>query len=217
MTAPVEIPLWGTLKLTEVSKEDLLEVWQKILTRTALRVETDHKVTDVRPCDGGFVLVTATAEYRARNVVLALGRRGTPRKLGVPGEDLSKVMYRLIDADGYRENDLLVVGGGDSAIEAAVGLALHNTNRVTLSYRKGEFTRIKERNRQKIEEYMRRKRVSILFNSEVEEILPDSVRIRTSGSPLLLPNDNVFIFAGGDMPFELLRRAGIRFQNQAVE
>ena len=129
---------------------------------------------------------------------------------------MSKVMYRLLDAEGYKDSDLLVVGGGDSAVEAAVGLALHGTNRVTLSYRQGEFTRLKERNRQRIEEYMKRKRLVILFNSSVEEILPESVRLRTPASPVQIPNDNVFIFAGGEMPFDLLRRAGIRFQNQVV-
>jgi thioredoxin reductase len=120
-------------------------------------------------------------------------------------------MYRLLDAETYKNNDLLVVGGGDSAVEAAVGLALHGTNRVTLSYRKEGFTRIKERNRQHIEDYMKRKRVTVMFNSEVEEITPEGVQLRTARESLRLRNDNIFIFAGGEMPFDLLRRAGIQF------
>jgi thioredoxin reductase/ferredoxin len=216
MTAPVEIPLWGNLKLTEVSKESLLEIWQKIIATNSLKVETDHKVVDIQRTGDGFLVAAAGAEYRSGYVVLALGRRGTPRKLGVPGEDLSKVMYRLLDAEEYKDNDLLVVGGGDSAVEAAVGLALHGTNRVTLSYRQAEFTRLKERNRQRIEEYVKRKRLTVLFNSQVEEITAETVRLRTPTAPVQLRNDNVFIFAGGEMPFDLLRRAGIRFQNQVV-
>jgi thioredoxin reductase/ferredoxin len=216
MTAPVEIPLWGNLKLTEVSKESLLEIWQKIITTTSLKVETEQKVVDLQGTGDGFLVATAGAEYRAQYVVLALGRRGTPRKLGVPGEGSSKVMYRLLDAEGYRDSDLLVVGGGDSAVEAAVGLALHGTNRVTLSYRQAEFTRLKERNRQRIEEYVKKKRLTVLFNSQVEEITAETVRLRTPTAPVQLRNDNVFIFAGGEMPFDLMRRAGIRFQNQVV-
>jgi putative YpdA family bacillithiol system oxidoreductase len=216
MTSPVELPLWGKLKLTETSKESLLELWQQVLTKTQLKVNTGEKVLDLRTAEGHFVVSTPLGEYAAHHVVLALGRRGTPRKLGVPGEELGKVTYRLIDAETYKDCDVLVVGGGDSAVEAAVGLALHGTNRVTLSYRKSEFTRLKDRNAKHLEEYRKRNAVSILLNSNVKGIREKEVQIETAEGIRVVPNDYVFIFAGGDMPFEFLKKTGIKFQEQVV-
>jgi putative YpdA family bacillithiol system oxidoreductase len=216
MTSPVELPLWGKLKLTETSKESLLELWQQVLTKTQLKVNTGEKVLDIRTAEGHFVVSTPLGEYAAHHVVLALGRRGTPRKLGVPGEELGKVTYRLIDAETYKDCDVLVVGGGDSAVEAAVGLALHGTNRVTLSYRKSEFTRLKDRNAKHLEEYRKRNAVNILLNSNVKGIREKEVQIETAEGIRVVPNDYVFIFAGGDMPFEFLKKTGIKFQEQVV-
>ena len=216
MTSPVDLPLWGKLKLTETSKESLLELWQQVLTKTQLKVHTGEKALDIRTSEGRFLVTTPAGEYAAQHVVLALGRRGTPRKLGVPGEELGKVTYRLIDAETYRNCDVLVVGGGDSAVEAAVGLALHGTNRVTLSYRKSEFTRLKDRNAKHLEEYGKRKAVTILLNSNVKGIGEKDVRIETAEGISVVPNDYVFIFAGGEMPFEFLKKTGIKFQEQVV-
>ena len=216
MTSPVDLPLWGKIKLTETSKESLLEMWQQILAKTQLKVNTNEKVLDIRPGAGHFVLRTPAGEYQARHVVLALGRRGTPRKLGVPGEGLGKVTYRLIDAETYKDNDVLIVGGGDSAVEAAVGLALHGTNRVTLSYRKEVFARLKERNARRLEEFRKKKAVNVVLNSNVKEIREKEVDLETSEGVRVLPNDYVFIFAGGEMPFDFLKKTGIRFQEQVV-
>jgi len=216
MTSPVELPLWGKLKLTETSKETLLELWEQILAKTQLKVNTNEKVLDIRQEAGYFVLTTPAGEYKAHHVVLALGRRGTPRKLGVPGEGLGKVTYRLIDAETYKDNDVLVVGGGDSAVEAAIGLALHGTNRVTLSYRKAEFTRLKERNARRLDEFRKKSAVSVLLNSNVKEIREQEVDLETTGGLKVLPNDYVFIFAGGEMPFEFLKKTGIKFQDQVI-
>ena len=216
MTSPVDLPLWGKLKLTEVSKESLLEVWQQILQKTQLKVNANEKVTAIQREGDHFVITTAKQQYSVANVVLALGRRGTPRKLGVPGEELSKVTYRLIDAETYQDNDVLVIGGGDSAIEAALGLALQGTNRVTLSYRKSEFSRIKARNKEHLDEYVNKKALNVLLSSEVKLILHKEVHIETTEGLKVLPNDYVFIFAGGEMPFEFLQQVGIKFQNQLV-
>ncbi|HEX7571495.1 MAG TPA: NAD(P)-binding domain-containing protein, partial [Bacteroidota bacterium] len=216
MTSPVELPLWGKLKLTETSKESLLELWQQVLTKTQLKVNTGEKALDIRTSEGHFLVTTPAGEYAAHHVVLGLGRRGTPRKLGVPGEELGKVTYRLIDAETYRNCDVLVVGGGDSAVEAAVGLALHGTNRVTLSYRKSEFTRLKDRNAKHLDEYRRRNALNVLLNSSVKGIREKEVEIETDGGIRVVPNDYVFIFAGGEMPFEFLKKTGIKFQEQVV-
>lgn len=216
MTAPVELPIWGKLKLTEVKKEKLLEVWQQIISTCSLNVKVNEKVLDITKADGIFTVTTSDLTLTAGHVILALGRRGTPRKLGVPGEELSKVMYRLIDTSTYNNNSILIVGGGDSAIEAAVGLSLQKNNTITLSYRKGEFTRIKERNRERIGEMISKKKVNVIFNSEVKEIREESVVIATPEGDREIRNEFVFIFAGGELPFELLKKIGITTQMQEV-
>ncbi len=217
MTSPVELPLWGKLKLTETSKEALLEVWTAIIEKTQLAIQTNEKVLEIQQCDGIFVVTSTKEHYVSDHVILALGRRGTPRKLGVPGEQLGKVMYRLMDAATYKNTDVLVVGGGDSAVEAALGLALHGTNRVTLSYRKSEFSRIKERNAKNLEDALRRKSLNVLLESEVREILPDRVLMETRDGTKEVKNEWVFIFAGGEMPFEFLKKIGVQFQAQLVQ
>lgn len=211
MTAPVEIPLWGKFRRTEISKEELLETWQKILEKTQLTVHEQEKVVEVRKDNGAFSIQSSKQPYQARHVVLALGRRGTPRKLGVPGEHLGKVMYRLIEPEAFRQSNVLVVGGGDSAIEAALGLASEGSIRVTLSYRKSEFSRIKERNALRIKEHAAKKSIDVLFNSEVVEIAQDRVSLRISEAERTLRNDHVFVFAGGEMPFDFLKNVGIAF------
>ncbi len=217
MTAPVELPFWGKLKLTDVSKEALLDIWEKIIGKANLDVRTNERVTDIEKIDASFKIVTTTLQTTAQTVVLALGRRGTPRKLGVPGEELSKVMYRLIDTSTYNNNHILIVGGGDSAIEACVGLSIQRNNAITLSYRKGEFSRLKERNKAHIEVAMSKKRVNVVFGSEVKEIQEKSVILSTQNGEMEIPNEFVFIFAGGEMPFELLKRIGISSQLQEIE
>jgi putative YpdA family bacillithiol system oxidoreductase len=216
MTSSVDLPLWGKLKLTETSKEHLLEIWQQILAKTQLTVNTHEKVLRIQKQGENFVLGTVKKQYTAGSVILALGRRGTPRKLGVPGEELSKVAYRLIDAESYQNCDVMIVGGGDSAVEAAMGLALQGTNRVTISYRKGEFSRLKPRNVERLEADVKRKAINVIFNSEVKVILHKKVQLETPEGAKTIPNDYVFVFAGGEMPFEFLKSVGIRFQEQML-
>lgn len=217
LTSPVELPLWGKVKLMETRKEALLELWNSVITKTGLKIFTGEKVTDIFREDNGYAVTSTIRRIRARHVVLALGRRGTPRKLGVPGEEQSNVAYRLIDASTFQNSRILVVGGGDSAIEAAVGLATQKNNTVTLSYRKGEFSRIKERNRQHIDDYVGRKKVILLFNSEVEEILASEVILKTQKGQLRIPNDYTFIFAGGELPNEFLKKVGVQMHHQKIE
>jgi putative YpdA family bacillithiol system oxidoreductase len=216
MTQPADLPLYGRIKLTEVSKEALLELWTKIIDKTGLEVRTNEKVNEIQRTDSSFELKTSKAEYRARHVVLALGRRGTPRKLGVPGEDLSKVCYRLIDAESYKGCKVLVVGGGDSAVEAAIALASQPGSFVTLSYRKGEFTRIKDRNETNIKEAVRKGTVRIVFNSNITEIREESFLLQSEAGVEEIENDAVFVFVGGELPYEFLKKAGVELQSQAV-
>jgi thioredoxin reductase len=217
MTSPVEFPMYGKFKKLQLSKENLLEFWETILHRADFKVSTGEKVEDLRRGeDGIFTGITAASQYRARAVILALGKAGDPRKLEVIGEDLPKVMYRLIEADHYINKNILVVGGGDSAVEAAMGLASQQGNQVTLSYRGERFSRIKERNAKRIEECMKSGKVRVLFSSNVLEFKPESVILDHDGTPQEFSNDFVWIFAGGTPPSAFLKKIGVGFGSRDV-
>jgi thioredoxin reductase len=209
--------MYGKFKKLELSKENLLAFWSTVLERADFKVRTGEKVEEItRGEDGVFVIVTSKGQFRSHAVVLALGRTGTPRKLGVKGEDLPKVMYRLIEADHYINKKILVVGGGDSAIEAAMGLAHQKGNKVTLSYRKDSFSRIKERNVKRIEDCIRSGKVEMVFNSIPAEIREDSVVLDVKGELRDIPNDFVWVFAGGVPPNEFLKKIGVEFGNRDI-
>jgi thioredoxin reductase/NAD-dependent dihydropyrimidine dehydrogenase PreA subunit len=218
MTSPVEFPLHGKFHKLEIGKEELLAFWQKAASKAGLEVQTGEPVQSItRDPDGAFTIGTNRGQYRAQAVVLAIGRRGTPRKLGIPGEELPHVMYSLLDAEAYTEKEILVVGGGDSAVEAALGLAHQRGNRVTLSYRRGEFSRLKDRNRKQIEAQMRAGKLTVLFNSQPEEIRVGSVELAVDGVRRRLLNDYTWIFAGGTAPNEFLERVGIGLGRQDLQ
>jgi thioredoxin reductase/Pyruvate/2-oxoacid:ferredoxin oxidoreductase delta subunit len=215
MTSPVELPLYGKFKKLELSKEDLIALWKSLLERSDFNVRTGEKVEDIQKGgDGIFTIVSNKGQYRARAVILGLGKSGNPRKLGVKGEDLPKVMYRLIETDHYINKRILVVGGGDSAVEAAMGLANQKGNSVTLSYRRENFGRIKERNAQRVQEYMRSGRVEVLFNSLPTEFHRDKAVLQLQGSTREIPNDYVWIFAGGEPPRAFLEKIGVKLGNR---
>jgi len=215
MTSPVEFPLHGKFNKLEISKEKLMEFWAAVIKEGDVQVRTQEKVDAIeRETDGTFRVRSSGGIYRARSVVLALGRRGTPRKLGIPGEELPKVMYALIEAEAYVNAKILVVGGGDSAVEAALGLAHQKGNQVTLSYRQGEFSRIKERNAQRIADAIRTKKIRVLFNSRPVEVRERSVLIDHGGTVSEIPNDWVWVFAGGEPPKAFLEKVGVAMGNQ---
>jgi thioredoxin reductase (NADPH) len=212
MTSPVEFPMYGKFNKMQLSKENLLAFWDMILNRADFNVTTGEKVEDVQKgAHGIFRVITTTNQYRARAVILALGRAGEPRKLGVKGEELPKVMYRLIEADHYINKKILVVGGGDSAVEAAMGLANQAGNQVTLSYRSDRFSRIKERNARRIEDCARSGNIKVLFNSNPVEFKTESVILEVGGVAQEIPNDFVWIFAGGTPPNAFLKKIGVGF------
>jgi len=218
MTSPVEFPLHGRFSKTILSKEDLLAFWEKIMARTDLDIRTNEGVDSVqRDAAGVFhVRTSKAAEYRSRAVVLAMGRAGTPRKLGVLGEELPHVLYRLIEADLYTNKNILVVGGGDSAVEAAMGLAHQQGNKVILSYRRSGFSRLKDRNAKRVAEQIASGRLEVLFDSVPVEFRVGSVAIDVGGEVRELSNDFVWIFAGGTSPTEFLKSAGIAFGSDPV-
>ncbi len=218
LTRPVELPLYGRLKFSEITKENLLTIWLEIVGKFDLNVKTGHKVESVNKLDNHFVVKTISGTFRTANVLLALGRRGSPRKLGVQGENLSKVMYRLIEAESYKRRHVLIVGGGDSAVEAAVGLGTQIGNTVTISYRKPEFVRLKEKNEIRIQEYIEKGLIRTIFDSEVTDIKPDSVVVRESGKIMHnIPNEFVFVFAGGELPTKLLKESGVKLRTSEIE
>src|SRR4029077_14532660 len=212
---PVEFPLHGKFSKLKISKEELLQFWHKLHGRAGLDIRTSEKVEDVqRDAEGTFAVKTSKAQYRAWTVILALGRRGTPRKLGVKGEELPKVMYSLIEADAYTGAKIIVVGGGDSAVEAAMGLAHQKGNQVTLSYRRETLSRIKEPTGQRLPEYTKSGRLKLIFNSQPVEIRAKSVLLDVGGRVQEIANDYVWVFAGGIPPNEFLQKVGVRVGQQ---
>jgi thioredoxin reductase (NADPH) len=212
MTSPVEFPMYGKFKKTELTKEELIGFWKNVMERADFKCRQGEKVEDIKKGeDGIFNVSTLKSQHRACAVILALGRAGSPRKLGVKGEELPKVMYRLIEADHYVNKRILVVGGGDSAVEAAMGLAFQVGNNVTLSYRKEAFSRIKERNSQRIAECIRKGKLKVIFNSLPVEFKTNSAVLDVNGVPQEIPNDYVWIFAGGDPPNTFLKKIGVKF------
>lgn len=218
LTSPFELPIYGAFKKLEITKEKLLDLWAKVVRETGLRVRTGERVEHVRRDEGGriFTVETPRAGYRARNVVLAIGRRGTPNKLGIRGEERAKVMYHLVDAASYQGKRILVVGGGDSAVEAALGLALQRGNRVTLSYRRDAFSRLKKRNEDQVGDAVRRRRLELLLQSRPVEVREASVVLDVAGERRELPNDYMWVFAGGTPPGAFLERIGIAVGPLAV-
>ncbi|MDQ7051483.1 MAG: NAD(P)-binding domain-containing protein [candidate division KSB1 bacterium] len=212
MTQPMEIPLFGKYKRREIRKEELLELWHHIIQKNQVKINTFEKLMDIQRTNGAFTVKTSKGEYKAQRVLLAIGRRGTPRKLGVPGENSSKVAYKLIDPEQYRGKKVLVVGGGDSAIEAAVTLGEQAGTEVLLSYRKNVFSRIKPKNRERIEAAARAGRVTIFFESHVKEIRKQEVLIKQHGKLLQFANDYVLVFIGGEMPTKFLNKLGIQIE-----
>jgi thioredoxin reductase/NAD-dependent dihydropyrimidine dehydrogenase PreA subunit len=211
MTSSFKVPGYGKLDFREVLKEELVDVWRDIIGRTGLNVNTGETVTGItRPKPGLFEVVTGVERYRTRRVILAIGRRGVPRKLNVPGENSPAVAYALREPEEYTNDRIVVVGGGDSAVEAALALSAQPGNTVRLSYRGAALSRIKEGNRKRIEEAASAGRVELLLSTNLTAIGSDAIRFTDAKDvEHKLPNDRVFIFIGGEMPLKFLSDCGI--------
>jgi thioredoxin reductase (NADPH) len=216
MTQPAILPIVGKMKFKEVQKEDLIEYWRDIEQKTGVIINYGERVDSIEPAPGGagYLVTTNQSSYDTRAIVLAIGRCGSPRTLGVPGEALPKVAYRLIDPEQYRNQHVLVVGGGDSALEAATSIAAEPGTTVALSYRSGAFSRAKPKNREKVEAMSAEGRLHVLFNSNVKEIRDRSVVIDVSGRVGTLKNDSVIILAGGILPTAFLKKIGVKVETK---
>ncbi len=212
MTAPMDLPLYGKVKLFETSKDELLTLWKDVIDKHQLVIEENTKVEHIVPqADGTFRVETNTGQQiMAHHVLLAIGRRGSPRKLGVPGEESQKVAYRLLEPELIAGKKILVVGGGDSAIESA--LLLQDQNEVTLSYRSDKFARLKPKNRDLILQAENLGKLRVLYSSELLAIDEHMVTLKTQDHPSgkMMANDLVYIFAGGELPTTFLTQAGVK-------
>jgi thioredoxin reductase (NADPH) len=214
MTAPVELPIVGKVQFRNTSKEELLKFWNQACNGNGLKIRYRERVESVEKKNGAFHVKTSTQQYVASTLLLGIGRRGTPRKLGVPGEELPKVVYRLVDPDQYRGQKVIVVGGGDSALEAAVSIAELGDTQVILSYRGEAFQRAKQKNRQRVTDASTNGLLNVMLNSQISEIRADEVLLKQSGKELKVRNDAVIVSAGGILPNDFLRSIGIRVETK---
>lgn len=214
MTAPVELPLYGTMDFRSVTKEELIALWTQVIDQTGVEIGYNERVVAIEATETGFAIETSEGSYRAKNVLLAIGRRGSPRKLGVPGEDGTNVLYRLKDAEDHIGKRVLVVGGGDSALEAAIAMAETHRIEVTLSYRSEAFTRARKQNRDRIDELAASGHIDLMLGSEVKEIAEKVSIVGSDGIEEALPNDVVIICAGGVLPIPLLEGLGVEIERK---
>jgi len=211
MTGDLPIPLLGTVKRRTMSRERLLELWSELRTRFNIPFQGDELVQSVSAgADGSWVVRSERSAFQAANVVLALGTRGSPRRLGVPGEELGKVHYRLLEPQEFADKHVLVVGGGNSAVETALSLAdFGGCRSVSLSYRRDQFMRCRTDNRRRIAEVIRDGKVRALMPSEVARIAPHAVELRHRGGSSTIDNDAVIAQLGGTAPSEVLKSFGV--------
>jgi thioredoxin reductase len=214
MTSPVDLPIVGRLPIGEISKEELLEIWQSVVDRSGMKIEFDTRMEKLTRIDGGYRIETTNGSIEAANVLLAIGRRGTPRKLDVPGENLSKVVYRLIEPEQYRGSRVLVGGGGDSAVECALACGAQPGTSVVLAYRGGVFNRIKPANRKRLEEAMAAGLIDVRLKTEVKSVAAGQVELVGEDGTATLENDVVVVQAGGVLPTALLRELGVTVETK---
>ncbi len=211
MTSPMNLPLYGKVKLNNTSKDELLTLWNKVIEEHQLKINEHTKVESINLLGNNTfkILTNTNKEYICNTILLAIGRRGSPRKLNIPGENSTKVAYRLIESERITNKKIIVVGGGDSAIETV--LLLKNRNTVTLSYRKDKFSRLKPKNREKINEAIENKSITVLFNSNLTTIKTDFVEVKFDSNNIeKVENNLVYIFAGGELPTAFLEKAGVQ-------
>lgn len=214
MTAPVKLPIIGEIKMGEISKEALLEFWNGVVRQTGMKINFNERMETITQSGDGFLVKTSKQTYQTRTVLLAIGRRGTPRKLGVPGEELPKVVYNLIDPEQYRNMHVLVVGGGDSALEAAIAIAEQPGTNVAISYRSEAFGRGKPKNRERLQAMEAQGRIKVMLKSNVKLIEQGKVQLEHDGQVVELQNEAVIVCAGGILPTPFLKEIGVMVETK---
>jgi len=216
MTKPLEIPGYGRIHKHEIQKEELMETWHNIIDQLDLNIKTGQRVEHIEKLEPRlFKVITNTDEFITQRVLLAIGRRGSPRKLGIEGEDLPNVAYSLRDPEQFQNNNITVVGGGNSAVEAALSLAEQPSNTVRISYRKEKFFRIKPQNYDRIEKAVDEGKIKVIYNSNVLKNDEHQILVEEKGKDAYsLPNDFLFIFIGGTLPMNLLGELGVQIDTK---
>ena len=209
MTAPINLPIVGEIKMFDIRKEDLLNIWQRVVKEADILIQFNERMEQITKTENGFLVTTSKGRYETTCILLAIGRRGTPRKLDVPGESQPKVVYRLIDAEQYANQHVLVVGGGDSALEAAISLSEAGCSSVTLSYRSASFNRVKQKNLDALQLAEGSGKLKVLLNSTVEAIKVHKVSLKSEDKPMTIQNDAVIVCAGGVLPTPFLKEIGV--------
>jgi putative YpdA family bacillithiol system oxidoreductase len=212
---PDSVPPKGKLWLDGATKEDLIKRWHSIVQQNNLTVNTEEGVETITKESNVFSIKTAKTEYRARYIVLATGQRGNPRKLGVEGEDDKKIYHRLYSPKKYENEDILVVGGGNSAVEAAITLS--EKNKVTLSYRGSEFFRIFKDNREKLDSAVAQGKIKLIFNSGIKKFKSNTAVLEIDHGghqeETEIPANHTFILIGSELPVEFLKSIGLKLES----
>ena len=218
MAEPAHIPLYGKLWFRDTTKEELVAEWQKIITETGIQLSSHEEVTGIAAKDGGFVVTTKKGSHPGAYVMFATGTRGAPRKIGVAGEVEPRVRYTLTDPQELADQHVLVVGGGDSAVEAAMSIADVRHTTVTLSYRKDSFGRIKTRNKTRLDEYQKAGRVTVILSSQVTAIGNANVELAVDGGEKrTIINQSIFALLGAEPPTKFFEKAGIEILQPGSE
>ena len=215
MTETVDLPYFGKFGRPLLSKEDLLEMFQTALKKADIKIQHGVKVSGLEGEDGNFEVVTEGEKIKCQKVVLAIGRMGSPRKLDVPGEDLPKVTYILLHPEQYAGKKVLVVGGGDSALEIAQMVSAEKGTEVSISYRAPAFGRAKQRNKDNIEKLIKDGKLNAIMSSVVTAIHMDKVELDINGTKTEIPNDYVVVNVGGVLPTEFLKSIGVSIQRHS--
>jgi thioredoxin reductase len=215
LAEPFDVKNVSYLPIRDCTKEKLIEEWEQIIRSEGIEIRLGEEVLDIKKEGALFVVTTSKGVTRALKVVMSPGTRGSPRKLGVPGQELEKVSYMLVDPEEHRQHHVMVVGGGDSAVECAMALAGQPGNVITLSYRKDAFARIKPRNQERIDAHIREGKVKVIFNSSPVQVHPDRVtlKVKDGGRENMVEVQNHFIYCllGADLPMVWLQQLGVKY------
>ena len=214
MTAPVTLPIIGQVKFGETTKEILMNFWKNAQQKSGVKLNTEERMEHITRLEDGFMVKTANGEYHSKAILLAIGRRGSPRKLGAPGEDDKKVVYKLDDPAQYREQRVVVVGGGNSALEAAMSIAEEPSAKVTLSYRGSSFQKANPKNVVKLDEAVKAGQLQVVMNSSIKRITPKTITIKYDNKEVEIQNDGVLVCAGGILPTPMLKELGIQIETK---